>query len=40
VRTAKSSPFLEELQRRRAAGVSGPEDEPERVPEAPGIGDA
>jgi hypothetical protein len=40
VRTAKSSPFLEELQRRRAAGVSGPEEEPGRVPDASGTADA
>ena len=39
VRVAKSSPFLEELQRRRAAGISGPEDEPGRVPDASGIAD-
>jgi len=39
VRVAKSSPFLEELQRRRAAGVSGPEDEAGRVPDASGIAD-
>jgi len=38
VRTARS--FLEEIQRRRAAGVSGPEDEPGRVPDASGISDA
>jgi amino acid transporter len=40
VRVAKSSPFLEELQRRRAEGISGPEDEPGRVPDASGIADA
>jgi amino acid transporter len=40
VRFAKSSPFLEELQRRRAAGVSGPDEEPGRVPDASGIADA
>jgi amino acid transporter len=32
VRTAKDSPFLEELQRRRAAGLSGPEEELAQVP--------
>ena len=40
VRVAKSSPFLEELRRRRAEGISGPEDEPGRVPDASGIADA
>jgi amino acid transporter len=40
VRTAKSSPFLEELRRRRAAGVSGPDEEPGRVTDASGIADA
>ena len=39
VRVAKSSPFLEELQRRRAAGISGPDDEAGRVPDASGIAD-
>jgi amino acid transporter len=39
VRVAKSSPFLEELQRRRVAGISGPDDEPGRVPDASGIAD-
>jgi amino acid transporter len=33
-RTAKSSPFLEELQRRRAAGLSGPDEELARAAEA------
>jgi amino acid transporter len=33
VRTAKDSPFLNELARRRAAGLSGPEDEPSLVPD-------
>jgi amino acid transporter len=28
------------FQRRRAAGISGPEDEPQRVPDASGIADA
>ena len=32
VRTATDSPFLEELQRRRAAGISGPEDEADGSP--------
>src|SRR5580692_8976106 len=32
VRTAKDSPFLEELQRRRAAGLSGPDEELAQVP--------
>jgi hypothetical protein len=32
VRTAKDSPFLEELRRRRAAGLSGPDEELARVP--------
>jgi amino acid transporter len=40
VRVARSSPFLEELRRRRAEGISGPEDEPGRVPDASGIADA
>ncbi len=40
VRTATDSPFLEELQRRRAAGISGPEDEAGRVPDAAGAADA
>ena len=40
VRTATDSPFLEELQRRRAAGISGPEDEVGRVPDAAGAADA
>ena len=40
VRVAKSSPFLEELRRRRAEGISGPEDEPGRLPDASGIADA
>jgi amino acid transporter len=39
VRFVKSSPFLDELQRRRAAGISGPEDESGRVAEAAGAGD-
>jgi hypothetical protein len=33
-RTAKSSPFLQELQRRRAAGLSGPDEELTRAAEA------
>jgi amino acid transporter len=33
VRTAKDSPFLQELQRRRAAGLSGPGEEPQPVPD-------
>ena len=32
VRTAKDSPFLEELQRRRTAGLSGPDEELAQVP--------
>jgi amino acid transporter len=40
VRTATDSPFLEELQRRRAAGISGPEDEAGRVPDPAGAADA
>ncbi len=40
VRLVKDSPFLDELQRRRAAGVSGPEEEPGRVPDAAGAPDA
>jgi amino acid transporter len=40
VRVAKSSPFLEELRRRRAEGISGPEDEPGPVRDASGIADA
>jgi hypothetical protein len=41
VHTAKDSPFLQELQRRRAAGLSGPGDEPDRVPDVPaGTADA
>jgi hypothetical protein len=40
VRTVKDSPFLDELKRRRAAGVSGPEDEPGRVPDVAGTPDA
>jgi amino acid transporter len=40
VRTVKDSPFLEELQRRRAAGLSGPDEEPGRVPDAAGAADA
>jgi amino acid transporter len=39
VRTVKDSPFLEELQRRRAAGLSGPDEEPGRVPDAAGAVD-
>jgi hypothetical protein len=33
--TVSDSPFLEELQRRRAAGLSGPEEELGHAPEAP-----
>ena len=40
VRTAKDSPFLEEMQRRRAAGLSGPDEEPGRVPDVQGAADA
>jgi hypothetical protein len=32
VRTVKDSPFLEELQRRRTAGLSGPDEELAQVP--------
>jgi amino acid transporter len=34
--TVKDSPFLEELQRRRAAGISGPEEVSAQVPDAAG----
>jgi amino acid transporter len=40
VRTVKDSPFLDELKRRRAAGLSGPEEEPGRVPDIAGAPDA
>jgi amino acid transporter len=40
VRLVKDSPFLDELQRRRAAGVSGPEEEPGRVADIAGAPDA
>jgi hypothetical protein len=40
VRTAKDSPFLEEMQRRRAAGLSGPDEELGRVPDVPRAADA
>jgi amino acid transporter len=36
----KDSPFLDELRRRRAAGISGPEEEPSAVPDAAGAADA
>jgi amino acid transporter len=39
VSTVKDSPFLDELKRRRAAGVSGPEEEPGRVPDVAGTTD-
>jgi hypothetical protein len=39
VRTVKDSPFLEELQRRRAAGLSGPDEDTGRVPDAAGAVD-
>jgi peptidoglycan/LPS O-acetylase OafA/YrhL len=39
-RTAKSSPFLEELQRRRAAGLSGPAEEFDRAADAPEVENA
>ncbi len=40
VRTVKDSPFLDELKRRRAAGLSGPEEETGRVPDVAGAPDA
>jgi amino acid transporter len=40
VATVKDSPFLEELKRRRAAGISGPEEEPAQVPDAAGTAGA
>jgi hypothetical protein len=41
VRLVKDSPFLEELQRRRAAGLSGPAEEASgRVPDAAATPDA
>ena len=40
VRVAKNSPFLDELQRRRAAGVSGPGDEPAPAADVKGPADA
>jgi amino acid transporter len=39
VRTATSSPFLAELQRRRAAGVSGPDEDAGLVADAAGTAD-
>jgi amino acid transporter len=38
-RTATDSPFLEELARRRAAGLSGPAEEDARVPDPAEVGD-
>ena len=39
VRSVKDSPFLDELQRRRAAGISGPAEDPGRVTDAAGAAD-
>jgi amino acid transporter len=40
VRTAKDSPFLEELRRRRAAGLSGPGEDQAAVADVTGAADA